>query len=73
MKKLWLVLVIFVLVIAGSHPAVAAVRTTAPLYAIDSPNVIQGQYIVVYKPGITTSSVEQTVQTVNALGGTVLY
>ncbi len=73
MKKLWLILVIFVLVIAGSQPAVAAVRTTAPFYTIDSPNIIQGQYIVVYKSGITTSSVDQAVQTVGALGGTVLY
>src|SRR4030066_505086 len=73
MKKYWLVLVIFVLLIGNSQPVVAAVSSNAPLLAIDSPTAIPGQYIIVYKPGISSSSVEQAAQNVSALGGTVLY
>jgi subtilisin family serine protease len=73
MKKYWLIFIVMVLVIASSQPAMAAVRTIAPIYSTDSQTALQGRYIVVYKPGVSVSTVDQATQNVSVLGGTILF
>jgi aqualysin 1 len=73
MKKIWIVLVLFVLVIGSAQNALASTAPSAPILATDSPTAINGQFIIVYKPGTSTVAVNNAVQNVNAMGGKVLY
>ena len=72
MKKFWVILLILALVIATGSSAQAASGSAAPIYST-APNVIQGQYIVVYKTTASTNMVDETATTVNALGGKLLF
>ena len=73
MKKIWIVFAVLVLVIASSQPALAGVSITAPIYASDSSTAIRGQYIVVYKPGVSTGIIDRAAQNVSILGGSLLF
>ncbi len=72
MKRFFYVIAILALVFASSQSVLAA-TATAPIYAADSPAVIKGQYIVVFKTGTASSLVDSAAQNVTALGGTLLF
>jgi len=73
MKKFWFVLVVLALVFAGSQPAVAAEKSTAPIYQADSPTAIPGRYIVVLKSELAEGAADRVIAEATRLGATIHY
>jgi subtilisin family serine protease len=70
-KRVWFLLVVLALVLATFSPAGAA--SPAPLYAADGLDVISGRYIVVFKGGVSTRSVDSAANLAKGLGGQVHF
>ncbi len=73
MKKLSIILVIFILLFASSQPAFAGSSRLAPIVGTDSATAVKGQYIVVFSPRTAAGDVDKAARNVTAMGGTLLY
>ena len=73
-RKLWLVVLMLVLVLAQGQIVLAAGNSdTAPLLNADSQSVIPGEYIVVFKPGAPGKAVDAALAGVQQAGGSVHF
>lgn len=74
LEKFWFLLVILVLALSTAQPALAGNGpSTAPIYGVDSPDAIPGEYIVVFKAGTPGRDVDQTVQNARGKGASIHF
>jgi subtilisin family serine protease len=74
-KKLWFILIVLVLVLATVQPVFAGANAphTAPIYGAASPDAINGDYIVVFKPGTAGNGVAQAVDNARGRGASIHF
>ena len=73
-RKPMFVFVIIALIVTMSQPVLAAGKPpTAPIYGTELETAIQGQYIVVFKPGTPGSDVNNAAERAHGLGGEIHY
>ncbi len=73
-KRLWLIGLVVVLLLAAASPALAAPQgPVAPILGADSPTSVAGRYIVVFKPGTPGATANAAAASARGLGGKVHY
>ena len=73
-KRLWLIAIVVVLLLAAASPALAAPQgPVAPILGVDSPTAIPGPYIVVFRPGTPGAAENATAASARAMGVEVHY
>ena len=73
-KRLWLIAIVVVLLLAAASPALAAPQgPVAPMLGADSPTAIPGRYIVVFRPGTPGAAHNAAAASARAMGAQVHY
>jgi subtilisin family serine protease len=73
-KRLWLIAIVVVLLLAAASPALAAPQApVAPILGADSPTAIPGRYIVVFRPGTPGEAHNAAAASARAMGAQVHY
>ena len=71
--KFWFIVVALLMTFSVVQPGLAQGRGPAPIYGLDSPNVIPGKYIVVFEETVGNGEMEMAMNRVRAQGGEIHF